>query len=159
MIGHPTNVDEVGETYEENAASKAIAAARATGDRALGDDSGLEVEALNGAPGIRSARLAATPSERIDTLLTALAGRPQPWRARFVAALALATPDGAVRTVRGECSGEIVQPRGGGGFGYDPVFLVPERRRTMAELPDHEKDQVSHRGIAVRRLLESGWLS
>jgi XTP/dITP diphosphohydrolase len=76
-----------------------------------------------------------------------------------VAALALATPDGAVRSVRGECSGEIVQPRGGGGFGYDPVFLLPERGRTIAELPDHEKDQVSHRGIAVRRLLESGWLS
>jgi XTP/dITP diphosphohydrolase len=159
VIGHATNVDEVGETYEENAAAKAVAAARATGERALGDDSGLEVEALAGAPGIRSARLAATASERIDRLLAALGGRPRPWRARFVAALALATPDGEVRTVRGECQGEVVEPRGAGGFGYDPVFLIPQRGRTIAELPDQEKDQVSHRGAAVRRLLESGWLS
>jgi XTP/dITP diphosphohydrolase len=159
VVGHATHVDEVGSTYAENAALKAVAAASATGEVALGDDSGLEVAALGGAPGLHSARYAATPGDRIAKLLAALAGQPRPWRARFVAVLALAEPDGEVRTVDGECLGEVVDPRGSGGFGYDPVFLVPELGRTIAELPDAEKDAVSHRGEAVRRLLATGWLS
>ena len=153
------DVEESGATYEENAALKARAACCATGLPALGDDSGLEVEALGGEPGVQSKRLAPTQPERNRELWRRLAAVPRPWRARFVCALALATPDGRVQTFRGQVDGEVLpEPRGQGGFGYDPIFLVPEAGRTFAEMDSAEKHRWSHRGRAIRRLLESGAL-
>jgi XTP/dITP diphosphohydrolase len=152
-------VDEVGRTYEENAVLKAEAVSVAAGLPALGDDTGLEVACLDGFPGLRSARLAPTQEERNRLLFGRLAGRPQPWRARFVCALALAWPGRPTRRFTGSCRGEIVPPRGAGrGFGYDPVFLVPEAGRTFAEMSDEEKHRWSHRGAAVRALIDSGAL-
>jgi len=152
-------VDETGSTFAENARLKAVAVARASGAWALADDSGLSVDALGGAPGIHSARYAATDGARIDRLLSELAqaqaADPGAGRgARFVAALALAAPDGRVLLeVEGHCPGEILQaPRGEGGFGYDPVFLVPDLGLTFAELDRETKGRVSHRGIAFARL-------
>jgi XTP/dITP diphosphohydrolase len=150
----------VGETYEANAALKAEAAAAITGRPALADDSGLEVEALGGFPGLYSARQAPTPEERNRVLLARLAAVPRPWRARFVCVVALSVPGRSPQTFRGERRGEIVEPRAGGhGFGYDPVFWVPESGRTFAEMAPHEKHRWSHRGAAVRALIESGALS
>ncbi len=155
-------VEETGSTFAENARIKAIAVARATGAWALADDSGLSVEALGGAPGIHSARYAPTDAARIDRLLTeldqALAVDPSAGRsARFVAALALAAPDGQVLLeVEGQCVGEILPAaQGAGGFGYDPVFLVPELGLSFAELDRETKGRVSHRGQAFA-LLEPG---
>lgn len=152
-------VEETGSTFAENARLKAVAVARASGAWALADDSGLSVDALGGAPGIHSARYAATDGARIDRLLSELAqaqvADPGAGRgARFVAALALAAPDGRVLLeVEGHCPGEILQaPRGEGGFGYDPVFLVPDLGLTFAELDRETKGRVSHRGIAFARL-------
>ena len=152
-------VEETGSTFAENARIKAIAVARASGAWALADDSGLSVEALGGAPGIHSARYAPTDAARIDRLLTelqqALAADPSAGRgARFVAALALAAPDGAVLLeVEGQCAGEILPAaRGAGGFGYDPVFLVPELGLSFAELDRETKGQISHRGRAFAQL-------
>jgi XTP/dITP diphosphohydrolase len=147
-------VPEDGATYEENAARKAEAVAAATGLPALGDDSGLEVAALDGFPGMRSARLAPTQAEREALLLARLTGVPRPWRARFVCAVALAVPGGPTRTFTGVREGEVVERRrGGAGFGYDPVFLVPEAGRTFAEMAPEEKHRWSHRGAAVRAML------
>ncbi len=147
-------------TYARNATAKAEAASAATGLPALGDDSGLEVEALGGFPGVGSARLAPTQDERERLLLGRLAGVPRPWRARFVCALALAAPGRPTRLFEGQREGEIVARRGGsGGFDYDPVFLVPQLGRTFAELAPGEKHRWSHRGAAVRALLESGALT
>ena len=142
---------EVGESFEENALLKARAAAAATGLVTLADDSGLEVEALGGRPGVQSQRFAPTDQERIERLLGLLAGRPAPWRARFVAAVAIAAPDGRAEVVTGAVSGTILPtPRGTGGFGYDPVFLPDGSERTMAELSPQEKNAISHRGRAFR---------
>ncbi len=163
-------VEETGSTFAENARLKAVAVARASGAWALADDSGLCVAALGGAPGIHSARYAATDGARIDRLLRelaqALAADPGAGRgARFVAALALAAPDGRVLLeVEGHCPGEILQaPRGEGGFGYDPVFLVPDLGLTFAELDRDIKGCVGHRGRAfalleppLRQLLQVG---
>lgn len=151
-----TAVREDAATYEANAALKAEAASAATGLWALGDDTGLEVEALGGWPGLRSARVAATQEDRHRLLFERLAEVPRPWRARFVCALALAAPGRPTRTFLGCRDGEVVQPRaGGGGFGYDSVFLVPELGRTFTELSPAEKHATSHRGAAVRALLAS----
>ena len=156
-------IEETGATYAENARLKAEAVARATGAWALADDSGLEVEALAGAPGVFSARYAASDPERIARLLRELAevgrqraaaGLAEDRRARFCAALAVADPAGTIRLeVEGHCPGEILEaPRGAGGFGYDPVFLVPRLGRTFAELAKAEKAAVGHRGRAFALL-------
>ena len=159
LVAFDTEVDEVGETYEENARLKAETAAERSGLPSLGDDSGVEVEALGGFPGIRSARLGPSQEERTAELLRRLEGMPRPWNARFVCVLALANPGKSTQFFEGECRGEIVpQWRGEAGFGYDPVFLVPGAGKTFGEMPSDEKGQYSHRARAVRALLESGAL-
>ncbi len=159
LTGFDTGVAEEAGTYAANAALKAEAAAAATGLPALGDDSGLEVAALDGFPGLHSARVAATQDERERVLLGRLRAVPRPWRARFVCALALAAPGRPTRVFTGTRDGEVVERRQGtGGFGYDPVFLVPELGRTFAELAPEEKHRWSHRGAAVAALLASGAL-
>jgi len=148
------DVAETGTTYAENARIKAVTCAARSGLVTLADDSGIEVEALGGEPGIYSARYAgdaASDAERVAFLLRKLEGVPPERRgARFVCVIALATPEGDVTYCRGECPGRIVtEPRGARGFGYDPAFLLPERGVTMAELPPEEKNRVSHRGRAA----------
>ena len=158
--GFDADVEETGETYEDNARLKAQAAAQATGLPALADDSGLEVEALDGEPGLHSRRLAPSQAERNRRLWERLRDVPRPWRARFVCVLALATPDGQVETYRGEVEGEIIpEARGSQGFGYDPIFFVPELGRTFAELTPDEKHRLSHRGRAFHALRQSGSLA
>ena len=149
-------VEETGATYATNARRKALAFARASGLVALADDSGLEVAALNGAPGVYSARYAgggASSADRIALLLRNLEGVPWEQRqARFVAVVAVARPDGQVRLCRGSVRGVIaLAGRGEGGFGYDPVFYMPQFGCTMAELPDEVKNKISHRARAVLR--------
>ena len=154
-------VEETGSTFAENARLKAEVVARATGCWALADDSGLAVDALGGAPGVLSARYAPTDPERIARLLADLAAAGATDAAlrgaAFVAALALADPSGTVRlVVEGRCEGRIIEaPRGVGGFGYDPVFLVPELGLTFAEMDKATKGRVGHRGRAFA-LLEPG---
>ncbi len=148
-------VEETEETLEGNARLKALAAARGTGLWSVADDSGLFVDALGGAPGVRSARYAPGPDAvRIQKLLRELQRVPDAERgAAFRCVLALASPQGEVRLARGECRGTILRfPRGSGGFGYDPVFLVPELGRTMAELTLEEKGRISHRARALDAL-------
>lgn len=149
-------VEETGASYEENARIKALAFARASGLTALADDSGLEVDALGGRPGMMSARYggeAQSDRDRFELLLRELADvRDERRVARFRAVIAIATPAGDVRICEGTVEGRIArEPRGESGFGYDPVFLVPEFGRTVAELPPATKDRVSHRGAAARR--------
>ena len=159
LIAFDSEVDEVGETYAENARLKAETAAARSGLPSLGDDSGVEVEALGGFPGIRSARLGPTQEERTAELLKRLEGKARPWNARFVCALALADPGHSTQLFEGECKGEIVPEwRGEAGFGYDPVFLVPGTGKTFGEMPPEEKRLYSHRARAVHALLESGAL-
>ncbi len=156
-VGIRLEVEESGQTYRENAVLKARAFAAASGLMALADDSGLEVDALGGAPGVRSARFApqpgATDADRRAYLLQRLQGRPQPWRARFRCWIALATPEGALYFGEGTCEGQIIpEERGQGGFGYDPIFLLEERGVTMAELTAEEKNRLSHRALAVEAI-------
>jgi len=159
LVAFDSEVDEVGETYAENARLKAETAAGRSGLPALGDDSGVEVEALGGFPGIRSARLGPTQQDRTAELLRRLEGKPRPWNARFVCVVALADRGSETRFFEGECRGEIVPEwRGAAGFGYDPVFLVPGTGKTFGEMPPEEKRLYSHRARAVRALLESGAL-
>jgi XTP/dITP diphosphohydrolase len=148
------DVEETGTTFTENACLKASQVAQWTGEWAIADDSGLEVEALNGIPGVYSARYGQTDADRIDRLLRELAVHPNR-KARFVCVMAVAQPDGSiVLQAEGICAGEIlVAPRGTGGFGYDPVFYMPEQRLTFAEMPHDLKQQVSHRGQAFQALL------
>ncbi|HPP64333.1 MAG TPA: RdgB/HAM1 family non-canonical purine NTP pyrophosphatase [Anaerolineales bacterium] len=167
-IGLTLEVDEDGLTYAENAAKKAVAFQRASGLVCLADDSGLEVDALGGAPGLRSARYSSKPGatdrDRRMTLLQNLADKPRPWTARFRATMAVAGLDGSVEIAEGICEGEISpEERGSGGFGYDPVFFIPEFGRTMAELPEETKNRLSHRARAAQaarpilaRLLRDG---
>jgi len=144
--------EEVGESYLENAYTKARALVALTGAPALADDSGLEVDALGGAPGLHSARFGPDAQSRAARLLAALAGRDR--RARFRTALVLVLPDGREVSAEGICEGEIAtEPRGNGGFGYDPLFVVPVLGRTFAELSGEEKNRVSARGVAARGLL------
>ena len=148
---------EEGEDYRENAAAKARSAARATGLPALGDDSGIEVEALGGAPGPLSARYggaALDAAGRNAHLLAALAEVPVGRRAaRFYCVAALALPDGRVETADGECRGRILAaPSGDAGFGYDPIFEPEGFDVSMAELPEAEKNRLSHRGRAIAAL-------
>lgn len=158
LEGWAPDVAEDRDSYEGNAAVKAEAVAAASGLPALGDDSGVEVDALGGFPGLRSARIAPTEAERNRLLLSRLAGVPRPWTGRFVCVLALAVPGRPVRTFTGVRAGELTEPRGSDGFGYDPLFLIPELGVTFGELPAEEKHRWSHRGAAVRALLESGAL-
>jgi XTP/dITP diphosphohydrolase len=156
--GLSIQVEESGRTYATNARRKALVFARTSGIVALADDSGLEAAALNGEPGVYSARYAgehATSVDRIALLLHNLAGVPWEQRqARFVAVIALADPAGRVRLCRGSVRGFILfEPRGSGGFGYDPVFYMPQFGRTMAELADEIKNRVSHRARAALRAM------
>ena len=152
-------VEETGATYLENAMLKAEAVARALDLPAIADDSGIEVDALGGAPGPRSARYAgedATDEENLRSLLSALKGVPGGGRtARYRCVAAFATPEGDVRHAEGVCEGTLVaSPRGAGGFGYDPAFEPVGWDVTMAELTDAQKDRISHRGRAFRALGE-----
>ncbi len=154
-IGSTLEVEEDASTFAENARLKAVAFAAESGLAALADDSGLEVDALDGEPGTRSARYAgddAGDADRIAFLLERMTDVPWEKRtARFCCVIAFARPDGAVRYCSGECRGKIAsEPRGEHGFGYDPVFFLPELGRTMAELSPEEKDRISHRGEAAR---------
>lgn len=159
LVAFDSEVDEAGETYAENARLKAEDAAARSGLPSLGDDSGLEVDALSGFPGVRSARLAPTQPERTAELWRRLDGHPRPWNARFVCVIAFATPGGVTRFFEGECRGEVwPESRGTNGFGYDPVFVVPGTGKTFGEMPAEEKRLYSHRAAAVRAMLESGVL-
>jgi XTP/dITP diphosphohydrolase len=156
-LGMTTIVNEVGESLEENARLKATVLAAKSQLLALADDSGLEVDALGGEPGRLSARYAgekASDRDRISYLLAKLEGVP--WERRsacFRCVIAIATPDGKVELCSGECHGVITfEPRGEQGFGYDPIFYLPELGKTMAELPLEIKNQVSHRGQAARKV-------
>lgn len=148
---------EDGQTFEENAVKKAAAAARQTGRIAIADDSGLAVDALQGRPGVFSSRYAgenATDADRYLKLLKEMARVPKGRRgAAFLCALAVASPEGKVEIVEGECRGEIASsPQGAQGFGYDPVFFLPELGRTMAELEPEGKNRISHRARALEKL-------
>jgi XTP/dITP diphosphohydrolase len=150
-----------GDDYEGNALAKARAAARATGLPALADDSGLEVDALAGAPGTHSARFGGPGLDdagRIALLLRELAGVPaEKRRARFVCVAAWSSPDGLERSARGECPGVLLDaPRGMRGFGYDPIFLPEGESRSMAELDPERKNAISHRARAFRALVPDG---
>ena len=152
---------EEGETFAENALGKARAAHAATGRTAIADDSGIEAYALDGRPGVRSARYAgedATDEENLAKLLEEV-GAQQDRRVAYVCAIALADEDGSESLFEGRCEGTLArEPRGSGGFGYDPAFLPddtgPDDERTMAELAPAEKHAISHRGRAARKLAE-----
>lgn len=156
-LGEHEQVEETGRDYAQNARLKAADLAARHGLWTLGDDTGLEVEALGGAPGLHSARLvgsSGTDEARRARLLEMLRPHPRPWRAVFKSVVALAGPAGEVETAAGECRGEIIpEPRGAGGFGYDSIFEVEGTGRTMAELTLEEKNRLSHRARAVRALL------
>ncbi|MBW2057766.1 MAG: XTP/dITP diphosphatase [Deltaproteobacteria bacterium] len=150
-------VEEKGDTFTENALSKARTVARLTGRPALADDSGLEVDALDGKPGVLSARFAgqgATDEENNEKLLELLEGVPPERRgASFRCVLAIVWPSGEERIIEEDCRGMITsERRGTGGFGYDPLFFFPPLGKTFAELDQDEKNRVSHRGKALRRL-------
>ena len=149
-------VTESGNNYEQNARLKAITYAKLSQLTALADDSGLEVDALNGEPGVKSARFAgeaATDAERVSFLLAKLNGVPWEQRtARFKCVIAIATPEGQSEVCYGECHGMIaLEAKGKNGFGYDPIFFLPEIGKTMAELPLEMKNQISHRARASQK--------
>lgn len=150
------DVLEDGHTYAENATKKAVAFAQASGLISLADDSGLEVDALDGAPGLYSARYGSLNGEKLsdkdrrDYLVKNLQGEPHPWTARFRATIAVAIPNSEIHLTEGVCEGEIIpEERGTGGFGYDPIFLLKDLGKTMAELSMEEKNRLSHRARAV----------
>lgn len=147
-------IEETGDSFIANARLKASQIAKATGNWAIADDSGLEVAALNGAPGIYSARYGKDDSDRISRLLKEL-GDTANRQAQFVCAVAIASPDGAIALEElGICAGEILDaPRGTGGFGYDPIFYVSSQQMTFAQMPPQLKHQISHRGKAFQGLL------
>jgi XTP/dITP diphosphohydrolase len=163
-LGVDFGPEETGSTFAENATIKAVAAMQATGLIALADDSGLEVDYLGGRPGIFSARYAGgdrtdpdlSDDDRVQLVLDEMRGIPEAQRsARFRCVIAIATPDGAVQTVDGVFEGRIGEERRGkNGFGYDPIFVVPGRRMTSAELPPSEKNAMSHRGQAALKACE-----
>lgn len=156
--GIQLNVVEDGLTYAANAALKARAYAQAGNCITLADDSGLEVDALDGQPGLHSARYSlkpgATDADRRAFLLQNLRGKARPWTAHFHCTVAIATPAGEIFFADGDCPGEIIpEERGSNGFGYDPIFLLPERGLTMAELESVDKNQISHRARAIKASL------
>jgi XTP/dITP diphosphohydrolase len=154
---------ETGATFADNASTKARAAAAALGVPAIADDSGIEAAALGGAPGVRSARFAGEDATDAQNLAKLVAEAPAGSALAYVCALAFVASDGTEHVVEGRCTGTVaVEPRGSGGFGYDPAFVPDDRdpaalERTMAELSPTEKDAISHRGRAARELL--AWLS
>jgi XTP/dITP diphosphohydrolase len=153
-LGLVLHVEEDGPDYGAIARGKAQAYAAASGLWTIADDTGLEVDALSGRPGVRSARLSTDDRSRREALLRLLARLPRPWTARFRCSAALAGPQGGIALGYGTCEGEIIpKPRGEHGFGYDPLFLVGETGMTMAELPLAEKNRISHRARAVHDLL------
>lgn len=159
QINLDLDVVEDGRTYAENAIKKAIAFAQASGLISLADDSGLEVDVLDGAPGLYSARYGSkdgqklSDAERRAFLILNLRSKPRPWNARFHATIVIAIPNGETHLAEGFCEGQIIpEERGTGGFGYDPIFLLSELGKTMAELPMEEKNRLSHRAWAVRNV-------
>lgn len=159
QVGVTTGVAEVGRSFEENATIKAATLALKSGLLSLADDSGLEVSALGGEPGVLSARYAgegASDSDRVEYLLAKMQGIPQEKRqARFRCVIAIANPQGEVELCTGECDGFIAfEPKGERGFGYDPIFYLPELGKTMAELPPETKNKISHRGRAAAKARE-----
>lgn len=159
-LGIDLEVVEDGQTYDENAALKALAFGRASGLLTLADDSGLEVDALDGQPGLHSRRFSplpgATDMDRRRYLLSRLAKKPRPWTARFCCSIAILEPQEIVKPrphiqyAEGICPGEIIpEERGNNGFGYDPIFLLAELNKTMAELSMAEKNRLSHRARAI----------
>jgi XTP/dITP diphosphohydrolase len=148
------DIEETGTTFAENACLKASQVALATGEWAIADDSGLEVNALGGAPGVFSARYGTTDADRIARLLNELRGVTNR-SARFVCVVAIARPDGTIALqAEGDCPGEILEtPRGSGGFGYDPIFYVPAHQQTFAEMQPQLKHAISHRGRAFQVFL------
>jgi len=158
--GFEGDIEENGTTFEENAMIKAHAVWEKTGHTVLADDSGLEVDAINKEPGIYSARYLGedTPfDKKMDDVLRRLEGMPQDKRtARFVCAMAAVLPDGTEKTVRGTMEGFIgYEKRGTNGFGYDPIFVVPEYDLTVAELDSDQKNKISHRGMALKKMKEA----
>jgi len=158
MLGISLHVEENGKTYEENASFKASAFVRRSGLVSLADDSGLEVDALNGLPGIRSARFSplpdATDADRRAILLELLQDHARPWTAHFHCTVAIATSVNKVYLAQGNCPGEIIpEERGANGFGYDPIFMIPDAGVTMAELGMAEKNRISHRARAINAAL------
>ena len=153
-VGVDVDVEETGTTFEENAALKATAVMRATGLPAIADDSGLCVTALGGGPGVYSARYGGeglSDAQRYQLVLKNLLGQIDR-SAKFVSCICCAFPNGDTITARGECPGLITySPRGSGTFGYDPIFLVPEKRKTFAEMEGEEKNAISHRGVALQK--------
>lgn len=157
--GFDEEIEETGTTFEENALIKAEAVAAKVNAIVMADDSGLEVDALNGAPGVYSARYAgecATDNDRIVKLLSELSDVPEDKRqARFVSSIAVVLPGGENFVVRGTCEGLITkEPSGENGFGYDPIFYLPEYNATMAEISLEEKNKISHRGRALVKMVE-----
>jgi len=156
-LGFSIEIEEDGQTYAENAIKKALAFTQASGLVSLADDTGLEVDALSGKPGLHSNRFGPQPytdATRRAYLIEQLSEFPQPWRARFRATVAVASPGGSVEIVEGICEGHITPgERGSNGFGYDPLFLFPELDLTMAELDVKTKNRLSHRGQAVRNAI------
>jgi XTP/dITP diphosphohydrolase len=152
-------VEESGNSYEQNARLKAIAYARLSRITTLADDSGLEVAALDGEPGIKSARFAgeaATDEDKVDLILARLSGVPREQRtACYECVIVIATPEGQSQVCYGECRGIIsLEPKGKNGFGYDPIFFLPELGKTMAELSPETKNRISHRARASRKARE-----
>ncbi|MEK6222836.1 MAG: RdgB/HAM1 family non-canonical purine NTP pyrophosphatase [Chloroflexota bacterium] len=157
-LGLNLNVEEVGKNYKENAVLKATAFSDASGLISLADDSGLEVQALDGSPGLYSARYSpkpnATDADRRAYLLANLSNEARPWRAQFRCVIALVAQGQETIISEGVCQGEIVpDERGDNGFGYDAIFYLPAVGKTMAELTDQEKNQISHRAKAVNNAL------
>jgi XTP/dITP diphosphohydrolase len=157
LILKPTEleIEETGDTFAANACLKASQVALATGNWAIADDSGLQVDALNGAPGVYSARYGKTDSDRIARLLSEL-GDEVNRGAQFTCVVAIARPDGTIALQsEGVCRGEILhEPRGNGGFGYDPIFYVPQQQLTFAQMTPELKRSISHRGQAFASLLQ-----
>ena len=159
QVGVDVDVEETGTTFLENAALKAKAVMEASGMAAIADDSGLVVDALDGAPGVYSARYGGLGSdpERTALLLKNMEDVPAENRtARFVSAIVCALPDGRTVSAQGSCEGTILfETRGSNGFGYDPVFYVPQLGKTFAEASSEEKNALSHRGRALREFLKA----
>ncbi|HTX79123.1 MAG TPA: RdgB/HAM1 family non-canonical purine NTP pyrophosphatase [Longilinea sp.] len=154
-LGLKLDVVENGSTYAENAALKAGAFSQASGMITLADDSGLEVDTLDGLPGLHSHRLLPNPdasdADRRKRLLELLSGKPFPWRAHFHCTVAIVVPADKIEYAEGNCPGEIIpRERGSNGFGYDPIFLLAGMDKTMAELTMNEKNRLSHRALAVQ---------
>ena len=151
-IGYLVEIEENGNTFEENALIKARAISKFSGKTAIADDSGLSIDLLDGRPGVYSARYSKeqTDEKNIEKVLNELNGQHS--KAKFVSVIAYATPDGLEKTFRGECHGEIIfEKRGNNGFGYDPIFYVPSLKKTFAEIASEEKNSISHRRQSLEK--------